>query len=154
MAETETNNWNEDVRKLVRVRAGLKAFFSKYENRTDDLVADHAVTSEKLSGAEALLSTLQNKYKTILRCDVEIELKIEDDTKLSEEQEVSSDYETRMNTAIARLSDQINNIKTHLKAGITAAASTSLRPSTKKPPGRMRLPKLKIHWRLHQLAIL
>ena len=151
MAEAETNNWNEDVRKLVRVRAGLKAFFSKYENRTDDLVADHAVTSEKLSGAEALLFTLQNKYKTILRCDVEIELKIEDDTKLSEEQEVSSDYETRMNTAIARLSDQINNIKTHLKAGITAAASTSLRPST---TGRMRLPKLKIHWRLHQLGIL
>ena len=67
MADANPNNWEVDVRKLVRVRAGHKAAFTKYESRVDDLVAYHAVTSEKLCEAEALLSTLQNKYKTILR---------------------------------------------------------------------------------------
>ena len=104
MAEAGTNNWEEDVRKLVPVRAGHKAAFTKYETRVDDLVADQAITSEKLCEAEALFSTLQNKYKTILRWDAEIELKIEDDAKLAQEQEAFSDYETRMNIAMARLS--------------------------------------------------
>ena len=88
MAEAETNNW-EDVRELVHVRAGHKAASTKYETRVDDLVADHAVTSEKLCEAETLFSTLQIKCKTILRWDAEIELKIEDDAKLSQEQEVN-----------------------------------------------------------------
>ena len=142
MAEADPNNWEEDVRKFVRVRAGHKAAFTKYENSVDDLVADHAVTSEKLCEAEALLSTLQNKYKTIFfRWDAEIELKIEDDAKLSKEQEVSSDYEARMNIAIASLCALIDNIKTQLKTGLKAAASTSSSPST---AGRMRLPKLQV----------
>ena len=141
MAEAGTNNWEEDVRKLVRVRAGHKAAFTKYETRVDDLVADHAVTSEKLCEAEALFSTLQNKYKTILRWDAEIELKIEDDAKLAQEQEAFSDYETRMNIAMARLSALIDNIKTQLKAGLTATASTS---SSLTTTGRMRLPKLQM----------
>ena len=130
MAEAQTNNWEEDVRKLVRVKAGHKAAFTKYETRVDNLVAAHAVTSEKLCEAEALFSTLQNKYKTILRRDAEIEFKIEDDAKLSQKQDVSSDYETRMNITIARLSALIDNIKTQLKAGLTAASSTSSSPST------------------------
>ena len=137
MAEAGTNNWEKDVRKLVRVRAGHKAAFTKYETRVDDLVADHAITCEKLCEAEALFSTLQNKYKTILRWDAEIELKIEDDAKL----EAFSDYETRMNIAMARLSALIDNIKTQLKAGLTATASTS---SSLPTTGRMRLPKLQM----------
>ena len=67
MAEADPNNWEEDVRKLVRERAEHKAPFTEYEGRFDELVADHAVTSEKLCEAEALLFTLQKKYKTILR---------------------------------------------------------------------------------------
>ena len=85
----------------MRVRAGHKAAFTKFETKVDDLVADHAVTSEKLCEAEALFSTLQNKHKTILRWDAEIELKIEDDAKLAQEQGICSDYETRMNIAMA-----------------------------------------------------
>ena len=123
------------------MRAGHKAAFTKYETRVDDLVADHAITSEKLCEAEALFSTLQNMYKTILRWDAEIELYIEDDAKLAQEREAFSDYETRMNIAMARLSALIDNIKTQLKAGLTATASTlSSLPTT----GHMRLPKLQM----------
>ena len=139
IAEAGTNNWEEDVRKLVPVRAGHKGAFTKYETRVDDLVADHADTREKLCEAEELFSTLQNKYKTFLRWDAEIELTIEDDAKLAQEQEAFSDYETIMNIAMARLSALIDNIKTQLKAGHTATASTS---SSLPTTGRMRMPKL------------
>ena len=123
------------------MRAGHKAAFTKYETTVEDLVADDAVTKEKLCKAEALFSSFQNKYKTILRWDAKIELKIEDHAELSQEQEVSSDYETRMNNAIAQLSALIDIIKTQLNAGFTAAASTSSSPPT---TGRMRLPKLQM----------
>ena len=59
MAEAGPNNWEEDVRKIVRVRARHKAAFTGYGSRIDEFVADHAVTSEKLCEEEALLFTLQ-----------------------------------------------------------------------------------------------
>ena len=60
---------------------------------------------------------------------------------MSQEQEVSSDYEARLNIASARLGALIDKTKLQLNAGLTAAASTSSSLSTARP---MRLPKLQM----------
>ena len=74
------------VRKLVRVRAGHKADIRKYQSRADNLVACQTVNSEKLCGGEALLSTSHKKKQNNPEMDAEIELEMEDNTKLSQEQ--------------------------------------------------------------------
>ena len=57
----------QDVKKLIRVRGGHRAPFTRLERKLDEFFAHPIDDSERLCEAEALLSTLKNKSSDIHR---------------------------------------------------------------------------------------
>ena len=99
----------QDVKKLIRVRGGHRAAFTRLERILDAFFSHPKDDSERLCEAEALLSSLKNKSSDIHRWDREIELLTGDEIELLAEMETTTDFHHNASITVARLSALTTN---------------------------------------------
>ena len=130
----------QDVKKLIRVRGGHRAAFTRLERKLDEFFAHPIDDSERLCEAQALLSTLKNKSSDIHRWDHEIELLIEDENELLAEMETTTDFDHNASITVARLSALISNYHKSLESINNPPRYESSGRNTSK----LKLPKLEL----------
>ena len=75
--------------KLIRLRGGHRAVFTKLEKKLHDLVPNPISDEGELIQAKSLLAAIRHKHQCITRSDDEEEMKLDDD-RLTDDMEKSA----------------------------------------------------------------